>query len=57
MFCIGYAFKGQVHVFAGQVKTVQDKYDRKRSGSVVECLTQDRGLAGSILTDDTAFSP
>ena len=29
--------------------------DRERSGSVVECLTQDRGAAGSSLTGVTAL--
>ena len=29
----------------------------ERSGSVVECLTQDRGAAGSSLTGVTALSP
>ena len=28
---------------------------RERSGSVVECLTRDRGAAGSSLTDVTAL--
>ena len=27
MFFIAYAFKGQVHVFAGRVNIVQDKYN------------------------------
>ena len=30
---------------------------RERSGSVVECLTQDRGAAGSSLTGVTALCP
>ena len=30
---------------------------RERSGSVVECLTRDRGAAGSSLTGVTAFGP
>ena len=30
---------------------------RERSGSVVECLTQDRGTVGSRLTDVTALCP
>ena len=30
---------------------------RERSGSVVECLTQDRGVAGSSLTGVTALCP
>ena len=29
--------------------------DRERSGSVVECLTRDRGAAGSSLTGVTAL--
>ena len=32
-------------------------YDRERSGSVVECLTRDRGAAGSSLTGVTALCP
>ena len=31
------------------------KYRRERSGSVVECLTRDRGAAGSSLTGVTAL--
>ena len=30
---------------------------KKRSCSVVECLTRDRGAAGSSLTGDTALCP
>ena len=30
---------------------------RERSGSVVECLTRDRGAAGSSLADGTALCP
>ena len=30
-------------------------YDKERSGSVVECLTQDREAAGSSLTGVTAL--
>ena len=30
---------------------------QKRSGSVVECLTQDQGVVGSSLTSITAFCP
>ena len=30
---------------------------RERIGSVVECLTRDRGAAGSSLTDVTALCP
>ena len=30
---------------------------RERSGSVVECLTQDRGVAGSSLNSITALCP
>ena len=30
---------------------------RERSGSVVECLTRDRGAAGSSLTGVTALCP
>ena len=29
----------------------------KRSGSVVKCLTRDRGVVGSSLTRGTALSP
>ena len=32
-----------------------DKIDRERSGSVVECLTRDRGAAGSSLIGVTAL--
>ena len=83
MFFIAYAFKGQVHVFAGRVKIVSHSSCRtssilkyfcplvssaldlywigscflgclpdplpdpwERSGSVVECLTRDRGGRG-----------
>ena len=31
------------------------RHHRERSGSVVECLTRDRGAAGSILTGVTAL--
>ena len=31
--------------------------NRERSGSVVECLTRDRGAAGSSLTRVTALCP
>ena len=31
--------------------------NRECSGSVVECLTRDRGAAGSSLTGVTAYSP
>ena len=30
-------------------------YNRERSGSVVECFTRDRGVAGSSLTGVTAL--
>ena len=32
-------------------------YGMERSGSVVECLTQDRGAAGSSLTGITVLCP
>ena len=31
--------------------------NREHSGSVVECLTSDRGVAGSSLTDLTVLCP
>ena len=33
------------------------KKNRERSGSVIECLTRDRGAAGLSLTDVTALCP
>ena len=33
----------------------RDRKMRERSGSVVECLTQDRGAVGSSLTSVTAL--
>ena len=38
-------------------KNKQTKIVREHSGSVVECLTQDRGIAGSSLTGVTALCP
>ena len=32
-------------------------YTREHSGSVVECLTRDRGTAGSSLTNVTVLCP
>ena len=40
-----------------QVYTVGTVYNWERSGSVVECLTRDRGAAGSNLTSVTALCP
>ena len=34
-----------------------DSYHMERSGSVIECLTRDRGAAGSSLTVVTALCP
>ena len=39
------------------LKALPGKLDRERSGSVVECLTPDRGAAGSSLTGATALCP
>ena len=36
-------------------KNMCDPYNRERSGSVIECLTRDRGVAGSSLTGVTAL--
>ena len=33
------------------------KIDRERNGSVIECLTLDRGAAGSSLTGVTVLCP
>ena len=37
----------------GHVETDSQPYHRECSGSVVECLTRDRGAAGSSLTGVT----
>ena len=41
--------------FYSLLSTGSIQEDRERSGSVVECLTQDRGAAGSRLTGVTAL--
>ena len=62
MFFIAYAFKGQVHVFAGQVNIVmslvmQDKCNieifsslamltKGQRNAVTQCSTSDQGIAG-----------
>ena len=52
-------FKDQTLYVFSQIKHIrQDFYSvtrRERNGSVVECLTQDRGAAGSSLTSVTAL--
>ena len=41
----------------GYESTQTDERSRERSGLVVECLTKDRGAAGSSLTSVTALCP
>ena len=51
------AFRQGLHCLLKQ-KRSSDKYNiffRERSGSVVECLTQDQGAAGLSLTDVTVL--
>ena len=39
------------------VRVLDTRLRGERSGSVVECLTRDRGAAGSSLTGVTVFCP
>ena len=49
---------GIAHINIHINDTVRVKgFSRERSGSVVECLTGDRGAAGSSLTGVTALCP
>ena len=48
---------GKPPISTSVLKALPGKLERERSGSVVECLTRDRGAAGSSLTGVTALSP
>ena len=44
-------------VSVSKFSSFTNKQRRERSGSVVECLTRDRGAAGSSITGVTALCP
>ena len=46
-----------LEVMHGDIDSVTTGQTRERSASVVECLTRDRGAAGSSLTGVTALCP
>ena len=54
MLCdLDYKVKGQIMCYLVNVSPPK----RERNGSVVECLTRDRGAAGSSLTGVTVSCP
>ena len=50
-----FIWKGQGNMKIQDHIIIPFTYSRERSGSVVDCLTRDRGAAGSSLTDVTAL--
>ena len=49
------SYKGYMYHLFGVYLHLITFYNRERSGSVVECFTRDRGVAGSSLTNVTAL--
>ena len=54
-------FPGQINLFLKRIAAIFISFDKlpneERGCSVVECLTRDRGVAGSSLIGGTALCP